>query len=343
MLSIIIKNGFFGIIVLLYLAFFFACKKETPTIITPIDSCVQNYELYSKPYDDLYKGAYVISCPAAPKRIYPDKFSYRSLGINPKNKHEICFLRQLNSTPSFRYYDLLKYDFCTNKTSLIVSNVKTVSDWSIQDYFIFVSYEDDKVYRIKSNGDSLKQLANVEEFYKLTNWSPNGTKIVLNNNTVIDASGNNLQKLPFIIATYTWESDSTLFYCSYDDPKDDFKLLRYNFNTKKSQLFYAEPKNGTSHIHHFSAKDSKIYGFTQNDNKYNYFSIDTKTLKKILLGSYYVNNLSLYIKGSFDNQLLATFDMRDTIPAQICAFKHRSHIALMNLDGTNERQVLIPE
>jgi hypothetical protein len=341
MLSIITKSSFFGIIVLLFLAFFFACKKEMPAIITPIDPCAKNYELYSKPYDNIYKGRSNRGCPVTLKAVYDDKFSYRVLGINPKNKYEICFLRKLNSIPFTRYYDLLKYNFCTNQTSIIVNNVKVSSDWSFQDYFVFVSAIDDKVYRIKSNGDSLKQLSNVVEFYYIPKWSPNGTKIVLNNNTVIDASGNSLGKIPFFISAYVWESDSTLFYYP-DDDKDNFKLNHYNFNTKTNQLFYTEPQNGVGHIHHFSAKNSKIYGFVQDDDNYNYFSLDTKTLERKSLGIY-KDGFYQIVVDSFENQLLASFNIRDTIPGQICKFKERNHIALMNFDGTKERQVLIPE
>jgi hypothetical protein len=344
MSPIITKNCFFGIIVLLSLAFFFACKKETPTIMPPIDPCAQNYELYSKPYVNIFKGSYSRGCVITPTAIYVDKYQYDVLGVNPKNKYEICFLRRLNSIPGTRYYDLLSYSFCTNKTTLIAEKVKKALDWSVQDYFIFVSDVDDKVYRIKANGDSLTQLPNVAEFYKLPKWSPNGTKIVLNNNTVIDAKGNNLPKLPFnIYTTYAWESDSTLFYCSYDSDKDDFKIFRYNFNTKINQLFYTEPKNGIGHIFHFSAKNSTIYGFVQDKPaQYNYFAIDTKTLQKKLLATS-GNGFAQYVAGTFENQLLATFDMRDTVSGQICKFKQRNHIALMNFDGTNERQVLIPE
>lgn len=338
MFSIIIKNKYISTALLIAIAVFFACKKETPVIITPTDPCAQNYELYSKPYENLFKGEYTIGCIVTPKSFYPDKFRYFSLGINPNEKYEFCYLRRDDTDK----IDLLRYNFCTNKAYLIAERVKRASDWSSKGFFIFVSETDGKVYKIKSNGDSLKQLPNVNTFYNSPKWSPNGTKTILNINTVIDINGNILEKLPFIISTYVWETDSTIFHCTYNDPKKNFELFRYNFKTKENKLFYSVSKNGVAEVCHFSAKSSKIYGYLQNDNKYNYFILDTRTLEKTSLGTY-VDSFSQYVVGTFENKLLVNYDMKDTITLIKCAFNYRNHIALMNFDGTNERQVLIPE
>jgi hypothetical protein len=339
MLSIITKNGFFGIIVLLYLAFFFACKKETPTIITPIDLCAQNYELYSKPYENMFKGTYINSCAVTAKMIYPDKYSYTALGINPKNKYEICYLREDNYG-SLWYRDLYKYNFCTNKTNLIATQVQIISDWSNLDYILFVNPKDNKTYRIKSNGDSLKIFSNTT-IYTGLKWSPKGTKIIAKD-VILDFNGNTISKIPIAVGSYQWESDSTILYDLSSTTKD-FEIYHYNINTKISKLLHKEPLDGVFvALSHYSPQQSKIYAYIQKKNYTDYIVFDSKTLERKLLGSY-IDSFSPAIIGSFENKLLANFRIKDTIPSQKCMFKHRNHIALMNFDGTKERQVLIPE
>lgn len=338
MISIISKNKLVGIVLLILIALFFACKKETPVVITPTDPCAQNYELYSKPYVNLFKGKYN-KCPiASAETFYPDKYSYYTIGSNPKNKYEICYLREENESTLW-YSDLYKYNFCTNKTSLIAKQIQPSSDWSSLDYILFVNPNDNKTYRVKSNGDSIKLFSNIKT--SSLKWSPDGTKIIVND-AILDYNGNIINKLPSSIVTYQWESDSTLFY-DLSSTKKDFEIYHYNLNTKVSKLLHKETLEGVFiDFSHFSAQQLKLYVYMQKKYGYDFIEFNVKTSERKLLGNY-TESFSPVIVGSFENKLLAHYVMKDTLTPKSCAINYRSHIALMNFDGTNERQVLIPE
>lgn len=337
MFSILIKNKYISTALLIAIAVFFACKKETPIIVTPTDPCAQNYELYSKSYVNLFKGKYN-KCPiASAETFYPDKYSYYTIGTNPKNKYEICYLREENDNPLW-YRDLYKYNFCTNKTSLIVKQIQPASNWSSLDYILFINPNDNKTYRVKSNGDSLKIFSDKSNSGL---WSPNGTKIIANN-AILDYNGNKIEDLPFSLTTYQWESDSTLFY-DLGSTKKDFEIYHYNLNTKVSKLLHKETLEGVFiDFSHFSTQQFKLYVYMQKKYGYDFIEFNVKTSERKLLGNY-TESFKPVIVGSFDNKLLAHYVMKDTLTPKSCAINYRSHIAMMNFDGTNERQVLIPE
>jgi hypothetical protein len=311
-----------------------ACKNENHTQIP--DPCDNAYDLRSKLYLNLYQGPLPV-CPIENKYIRPDNFAYFSPRVNPNNDYEFCYVKKSNKTGSI---DLYKYNFCTDKATLITKNVNAGYDWGVKDWVLFVQGND--LWKIKSNGDSLFRIGDSVSPYVA--WSPSAFKC-FNGSKIFDEKGNVLHEytLPYK-SSYLWESDSTFLYSIAKGINKGFEILRYNIATKVSKSVYNQIDNDGGTIISYNHKDFNLYLYVYQNNQEKYVKINTKTWQSTLINAYDKSKTILkLINSPLKDRFIGMMSLKDTMTGKPCSINYREHIILLNSDGTNERQVLLPE
>jgi hypothetical protein len=321
----------FTVLSTILLCFTFSCSKIIPVPIT--DPCESAYDLRSKPYINLYKGL-LPSCLASLQYYEPEPFSYSGFCTNPNNEYEFCFLRENNQTNNTSLY---KYNFCTNSLSLIIENIKYTPDWSVKDWIIF--FKGNNIWKIKSSGDSLTKL-NANLFtYAL--WSPSGSKYI-EASKIMDENGVEIGEIPYPPYKYIWETDTTFICTKLNNTDKSYEITRYNIKSKKDEVFYTGAYADIINIHDYNAKSFTLYFSINEKGKNKYLKINTKTGQSIVMGIYENSYVPRYYEISKD-KLLVNLSLKDTLTGKLCSVNQRNHVAITNLEGTNERQVIIPE
>ncbi len=320
-----------------------SCKKEISTVIK--DPCENIYDLRSKLYSTIFKGSlHNNNCNiVTPRTIFPDKYSYYDICVNPNNEYEICYLRADNSiNQSSVNADMYKFDFCTGKSALIAKNVAQGIDWSAKDWIIF--NQGKQLLKIKSNGDSLILLTQAGTLQSNAKWSPDGSKYICNNgSTIVDENGKQVQKTPFIAYSYTWKDNITILYNIQQSVSSSaFEIKSYNINTQDINTEYSEDKNGAGIIYKLNPKYADIFVRIDKNGRWKIAKINTNTWLSTDLGTFEHSYNPISFTPIKDKAIYRLV-LRDTITGKPCNENHRYYIAIMNLDGTNERQVILPE
>lgn len=325
------KNLFYLYIITLFSYLLFSCKKETPAILT--DPCDNVYELRSKPYNGIYKAS--VLCPIGAKFIYPENYSYYAVCTNPNNDYEFCFVRINNDT---QVADFCKYNFCSDKTTVLLKNSNTSCAWSVKDWLLFIKNENE-LWKMKSNGDNSVRIGTT--LLNFGGWSPDGSKLI-NDSKILDENGNFISDLSSLQSSdLIWETDSTLFYSKENKIDKKIDIYRYNIQNKTSKWLYSRANTSGHEMLAFSAKEPYLYIKFYDDSAYLYMKLETKTGEAALIKTY--SDYVPFFTGILKDKFLVSLNVTDTLTKIPCSINQRKHIALINLDGTNERQVLLPE
>jgi len=164
--------------------------------------------------------------------------------FNPVNGEQLAYYRFDNNSWDVTS-ELWVNDFCEGQKNKLVDNVLYGLDWSVRDWLIYTA-EDQNLWKIKSNGDSLTQLTFEGDFNRYPKWSPNGDRIAYVSERqgetyffVSDSDGKPIDTLTEIsrAAAWTWVSDTKLFFTKGE----------YNgeFTVKKLCLFNIEESSTT--------------------------------------------------------------------------------------------------
>jgi hypothetical protein len=159
--------------------------------------------------------------------------TYNTPVFNPSNSNEILFVKGVTSSG---ISTIVKRNLINNSEVNIVNSVMDKPDWSIKDWIIF-NHGDNKISKIKSNGDSLQLLTldNSQEFNPI--WKPNGSQYVYATQTfssslniIAQANGQHLDTVSyFSFYLQDWFLDgSNIIGLSLDH----LNVLSYNTNSK---------------------------------------------------------------------------------------------------------------
>ncbi len=340
-----------------------SCKKHINDVVetenvhntTPAycNNCPTSYDLRSQLYVSIYKGRTSRGCFFEESFIYLDNYTYFTPVINPNNSYEIIYLQVNEKITSKPVQKLYKYNFCTNTRTFLTDNVFFAHswnyslDWSCKDWILFTG-KDHKLYKIKSNGDSLTLLVN--EGGTGAKWNKDGTKFVYRsvNYTfkICSANGTQLHETTTWMNAWDWKNnDELLFVANINATVLGLQL--YNIITNTTMLI-APTSNGIASTN--LEYDGKDYVYFDGDTGLVRVNINTGVMN-IVVNAYgnvhsyagqTVTNRSVNILNS--TKLIYSKALQDTFTnGGICKINYRSHIAISNIDGTNERQVLLPE
>ncbi len=313
------------------------CKKETLILHNECD--VSQTRLY----ENVYHGEVIKSSCGVDGVEYPESFLYLQPASNPKNSNSFCFIK-VNSK-GLRQHKLCIFDFCTNQTNVLPTNIFYTPDWSIKDWIVFTG-TDLQLWKIKSNGDSLIRLTNTGDYNNHAKWNNSGTELLFFDATkgtgtlsIVDETGKTIKTIKQSANSWDWYDDNTIiFFENVAFVGDTLNLCKYDLKKDAKSLVLAIPNEieGT-----LSVTDNFVYFNTTKDGLR---KLDIKTNKVTdIQESYHRRSDGSAFYNSTPSKIIYQRVLKDTIKEQPCKYNYRSHIAIMNLDGTNERQVLLPK
>jgi hypothetical protein len=331
----IILIFFFGLICLNFLTG--CCKKKT---VNNFNDFEPNYNLYTKAYINPFMGSLDRGTILTPFLLYIDKYNYWHPCCNPNNNYEIAYCRKNNATQTLSNMDLYTFNFHTGQTKLLTTGVKGWIDWSTTNWILYTA-TDGKMYKIKPNGDSNVLLTPNNTGYE-GKWSPNGYKIIYNYQTITNNNGNNIDSL--VVGGYNlWYNDSTIISGEIPQTSNNFIITKNNLINKTKEELLNLPLLGSARFYYiykdilyFSCADGSFNSVPAN------FSFNLITKEKKFL-SY--KNLSFYqsYANHSKDKVIVQLALKDTFTGSPAFINYRCHIAIMNPDGSDIRQVLIPE
>lgn len=326
-------------IVLIVITFgvFSCCKNKKINIESKENDCPQMYDARSEPYINPYFGTLETGTTIPPNHIYPEKYCYWYPCINPNNEFEFCYLRRENGIQSSDDMDLYKYNFCSGKSTLVTKHVAYGIDWSVKDWIIFTGQNKD-LWKIKSNGDSLTQLTFLGAFQNDAHWNTTGTMFIWNNSKVADQFGNVKYTLPNMGQVIGWYDEFNIL--NTFQGANNVSIT----NVSNSNSSYFANIVGNGYIN-YNKRKNEFLGAIDSATQFKkslIYNLSTNTVKYL---SFNFNPPSFLTNIYFqmESKLLIQQVLRDTMTGTPSLLNYRSHIAIMDNDGTNERQVILPE
>ena len=255
--------------------------------------------------------------------------TYNAPRFNPNNSNEIIYVRAAASGLGTR---LVKRNLTTGQETFIVNDVRNQPDWSVKDWIVF-NHEDNQVWKIKSNGDSLQQLTTqggLEAIWNKTGdriiyWLQKGQTANTYYNFITDVNGNTIDTLfyPFTLNCGSWSYDNTKIasYCyTYDVGEIDLVTKQTTKITDSPPDNSGQGKNIITDIDWMPNSQDIIWANEAGLYKTNIYTKQTTTLKIACDGRFYV-----YLSVSSDGKKIIA--QRIDVPSGLC---------LMDIDGKNE-------
>ena len=302
--------------------FFISCKKENTTPI------VQDCTTFLTP---LPTQQLEIDCPN-PTLIQSDLFLSYPV-FNPINPNEISFLtrRNENNEP----WKLWRHNICTNNHKVIAENVYySQLDWNPLNWILYPNKDDNNaLYKVRGN-DIVGEKIVPDTRPKTIKWHPDGSKFLMTNNFdrifIFDEDGTKTSTIQDIDAeALDWKEDQVAL-CIYPDIKIlDLQSLEF------TQVEYDNESIMYS-VHFF--KENYIYWNTAKTIAYTNITTQEKTIIKEAKP----NELFFHFDISTDEKTIILHKYDDTV-IDNCTISTENYFVLMDIDGTNERRILISE
>jgi len=275
------------LIYILLLAFILGCSKDSDKQSLSIDKHCMPVET----------GPIIISTnfPGSPRPINLDSFKFIYPYSNPNNKNEFVYFvydYKLNNSGIFIYNILTKQKSLVIETDLRARKHYPQSQirWSKKGWLIFAD-NDNNIYKIKPNGDSLTQLTFSRSNF-VPEWNFEGTQfcfkhIAKDNNyytLICDENGNNLDSLQFnerdLFGNQPhWQHKTYILGTNYQ------KITLYNYNTKK--VTEINIGNLSMGFMRWINNDEFIYNGTNGIFVYNVTNNQIKQIRKMVNSNVY--------------------------------------------------------
>jgi|SRR5690554_1375969 len=250
--------------------------------------------------------------------------------FNPNNENEIVYLNQ----PTYDFWELYTFNLITKEKKLLLTGDIREPKWGKKNWIIF-GKSDANIYKIKSNGDSLKQLTYSNNMHHPI-WNYDGTKFLAFTeesnlfSLVFDLNGNILDTINF-----GQTNNSNFENPDYIVSNVYGKIYFFNINSNVIEYDYD-----------YSDINSSGWGsiFWLNNNEVIYSN--SAGLNKLTIPFLYNNNIKqscnakMYLWGDINNSMTKMIWSRgDYIQINECTLKYRSGIYIMDIDGENEKEI----
>ena len=312
----------------------FSCKKEeTPILI----DFTENFTTPFIPPTD------TLNC--LPNQtitiLAPNNFYLRPI-FNPLNPNEIAFLQRPYNQSNF---ELWTFNFENGKKFKVTNKKISYMDWSIDNWIVFIS-GDNEIWKVKSNGMDLTKIPFNSSFTRIVKFSSDAKKIIFDrpaslsfgtDKIILDLESEETQILPDLEFKFIQEIDwknNLLLYSIH------LGIETYDLNTNlisKVDSFEVNSTIGNILSSKFTI-DNDIFWLTENSiYKTNRISGERTLIKNfgpdVELG---------FMDVSLDKKTILV-QKSDLMVINQCDLQKRNYLAFLNIDGSDERRILIPE
>ena len=335
-----------NILFLLLIIGLFSCEKEDDSLNLPteLEDCTFNYTEPAVNKDSFF----YVQCPGSPQKHYLGKYHYEAPCFNPNNGNQIAYIRW-NTEHFTASPQLWTFDFCTGETKMLCDIATGNPDWSVKDWILFTGNYGE-LWKVKSNGDSLTQVTFDGATYKRGKWGKTGENIIIyvyNTPFVLlrDKFGNITDTIKEITTDIIdWGEDRLVYHGAGAGNLYAF-VGYYNFDTEtvnevKTMPFSASMGGDSVYlqsINYYPAKDAIIWNTRW---KVAYVTISDKEEFTVLNGS---DSREYDYAQLSPNQKTLIVERHHLWPLDVCEVEVDVSLYLVDIDGKNERKVLIPE
>lgn len=252
--------------------------------------------------------------------------------FNPNNENEFLFVKSCIGDTT--YASIFKYNLYSETTTHIYSGVLWSRPvWGKNDWILFSVYGN--IYKIKSNGDSLTKLTNLNNLHHPI-WNYDGTKFLAFTEAsnlfslLFDMNGNILDTIYF-----GQTSNSNFQNPNYIVSNECHNVSFFNLNTNNIEFNYNYSKL-------ISAMWGSVFWLSDNEviysniaglNRLSIPSLNNQNFKKSC-------NSKLYQWGDINSSKTKMIWSRgDYTQIDECTLKFKSRIYLMDIDGNNEQEI----
>ena len=315
----------------------FSCKKEDALLLVDYTSN------YTEPINNP-QGNLVPNCTTPQiDFVHLDEYVYSRPIFNPTNPNEIAYLRRPFGSNECSD-EIWTFNFKTGRTNRVTNKRVCKMDWNILNWIVFVSDEDD-VWKVKPSGSELERIVSDGVFSNLIKCNSEGDQFLVTGTSFVsfgtekiiaDLEGNRLQTISILefefFSELDWRKNLIVFPFSNEIRKYDL----IQDTTIRIEIMENENFNDFNNVQFFN--DDEVIFLLE------------KSLHKLNL----VTQIETLIKQNGDNDWFIHFDIsidkktmlvqkQDFVKMDNCTIQVRNYLALMDIDGSNERRILIPE
>jgi hypothetical protein len=328
-------------LLLLFAALFFQCKDNDP-ILPPPPPCFAGLDSLTIPAINI-DTMYPITCPFDGE-IYPDRYKYSFPSFNPDNAEEIAFIRYDYQQGE---WSLCILNFCSGELKVLTDKVLEDVDWGNGDWIVFTG-KDHQIWKIKSNGEDLTRLTNSGENshpiwnvegseVAYTQLGPSGDFYVIDENGILKDT---ILEMQYHLG-YDWSSSDK--FSTFTGGSDFSSYRPGYFDWVTGEFSFVDEVNEMNYIFdiEWSRDNDELYWIAK--RKIAKTDIYTGIRTELVNIPFEVNSRyyeSFTISPDF-KYIVAGRENRKKV--NDCDWEITQKLYIMNIDGTDERKILIPE
>ncbi len=279
--------------------------------------------------------------------VYPEKYKYSYPVFNPSDKNQIAYVRSNILDDKIGQPELWTFNFCTGKSKRLANFIANAPDWSVKDWLIYRG-GGDKLFKIKSNGDSLVTLPKINGAKLTPKWNDKGDLFAIRVNSkrlgakILVATENGVSVGvfdDFLLNRWDWV-DNQITYVTAGEGKQE--IMIFNFETRTSHAIET--------IDNFSTSDSLFLSTTYFKEKEIIF---WNQLKQICYTDVMSRKRTIITQGADNriyNQINVSSDGKTIIANRVDAKKitetkkeERWSLVLIDVETGMERMIKLPE
>ena len=273
------------------------------------------------------------------------KFGYIYPCFNQNNANQIAFVRSYTNRRPPQPDELCTLDVCTGEQKMLCANIIGDLQWS-QNGWISFKRNDNQIWKIKPNGDSLSLISFGGSYNNHFDWNNEGTHCIYQKeaggsyyNLMADAKGNVIDTLSDILAgRNNWDWGNNLIVYKGYHPNLGYGMFTYNVSNHQIKLVLGINSQEIQHINLQKWIEIDSIFICNMPNfilRTNIYTQQTDTLKKTGDNFYYLNFAS-----SINYLIAPRFDRVYINP---CLSEVSMNLYIMDKNGKEERKVIVPE
>lgn len=292
-------------------------------------------------------------CLVDPEELYSSAipYDYSAPCFDPNNSNRIAYYR-FDNTKFDIGSEIWVLDLCSGEKQKIVDNALYGIDWSTKDWIVYTA-DNQQIYKIKSNGDSLTQLTTFGDYNRYPKWDTKGDRILFQrqNGGLSELILFNLDESMFdtitelsSIGAWNWIGDNEISYVTATwDASTGITtqyLKKFDLTTRQSMLLHTLDIVGSNS----NILLSTDYSERDNSIIWSAYGIIGKTnantgAYKIIKDAYRQESFYNAVVSKDDKYIL--FDIRSRKLVDPCRYDSDYGLYIMDLNGKNQRRIKI--
>ncbi|MFM2268649.1 MAG: hypothetical protein RL757_2090 [Bacteroidota bacterium] len=269
---------------------------------------------------------------------YPDFYIYHGF-FNKTNPYEVYLSARVKKTG---VEGLWSFNFKTGSLNLLHEK-HWGADININNELVVISQKG--ICTMDNAGNQLTQIAPIGSYNYIVRWSPNGQKIVYYDNSnqmlcvrdkkgkLLDTLYNNRDEL----INYHFTTNDELLLIKRPYMKDSMNLSLYRISTHKHKTLPFKNANIYSDISN-TLQGSRFYTSSYFIKYFDWKTYEEEELPTVLK---YYPRINIHDHTPKTGKALCKLE-RVYYPLRKCLVRHSFRVCIMNLDGSDVREIVIP-